>query len=370
MTLLLVAVAVFVTAQLGWWLWFQNSYVQQVSQQTRDAWQRDAAAVTELLLLGADPGPLLARYPHLLVTAAGVVVDPESWTAFVEGQERRLRMFSIESAGFVALMVVAFSLMGRRLRVERELKQQQQNFLSAASHELKTPMSSMRLLVETALMRPLTPERQRDYLLQLEGELGRLERLTETVLASTRLEAGSTDPKLEALELGREVEAFLDSNAAGLQARGATISFRAADAPLPVALDRSSLNLILGNLLDNAIKYSPEPEKPIEVALEGRGHLVRLHVTDQGQGIPAAVGNRVFERFYRAGSELVRTAPGVGLGLHLVQATAEDMNGWVSHQPGPGGKGTRFTLTLPRRLGGTMNVDGITGTEGREGSPA
>lgn len=356
MTLLLVGVAIFVIAQLGWWLYFQNSYVERVSGETVEAWQRDAQVVGQLLARGGDAAATLRAFPHLRLTGDGVGIDPERLTAFLDGQERRLRMFTMESSGFVALMIVAFMLMGQRLRVERELKQQQQNFLSAVTHELKTPMSSMRLLVETALMRPLPPEKQRSYLQRLEGELGRLERLSETVLASTRLEAGATRPELAPLELTGEVRSYLATHAASFEARGADISLVTASTELPVLLDRPSLNLIMTNLIDNAIKYSPGAAKPVEVRLEGRGHLIRLHVTDAGPGIPPGTGQKVFDRFYRAGSELVRTAPGVGLGLYLVRSAAEDMNGWISHQTAPSGSGTRFTLTLPRRLGAATEV--------------
>ena len=363
MTLLLVGVAIFVIAQLGWWLYFQNSYVDRVSGETVEAWQRDALVVGQLLALGGDATRVLEEFPHLRLAADGSVgVNPERLTSFLEGQERRLRMFTIESSGFVALMVIAFMLMGQRLRVERELKQQQQNFLSAVTHELKTPMSSMRLLVETALLRPLSPEKQRSYLQRLEGELGRLERLSETVLASTRLEAGATTPDLAELELGSEVRSYLKSHVSSFEARGGDITLVADGTELPVLLDRSSLHLILANLIDNAIKYTPGAHKAVEVRLEGRGHLVRLHVTDAGPGIPAAAGQKIFDRFYRAGSELVRTAPGVGLGLYLVRSAAEDMNGWISHQPAPTGTGTRFTVTLPRRLTGVSEAAGTAGS--------
>lgn len=363
MTLLLVGVAIFVIAQLGWWLYFQNSYVDRVSGETVEAWQRDALVVGQLLALGGDATRVLEEFPHLrLATDGSVGVIPERLTSFLEGQERRLRMFTIESSGFVALMVIAFMLMGQRLRVERELKQQQQNFLSAVTHELKTPMSSMRLLVETALLRPLSPEKQRSYLQRLEGELGRLERLSETVLASTRLEAGATTPDLAELELGSEVRSYLKSHVSSFEARGGDITLVADGTELPVLLDRSSLHLILANLIDNAIKYTPGAHKAVEVRLEGRGHLVRLHVTDAGPGIPAAAGQKIFDRFYRAGSELVRTAPGVGLGLYLVRSAAEDMNGWISHQPAPTGTGTRFTVTLPRRLTGVSEAAGTAGS--------
>jgi two-component system, OmpR family, sensor histidine kinase SenX3 len=78
--------------------------------------------------------------------------------------------------------------------------------------------------------------------------------------------------------------------------------------------------------------------------------VVRLHVDDEGVGLAAAERERVFERFYRAGDEMTRTSVGVGLGLHLVRSTTEAMNGWVQVEDTPSGRGTRFTVVLPRRV--------------------
>ncbi len=351
MTLLLLGIALFVVAQLAWWLYFQNAYVERVSRETTRDWHRDAGIANSLLALGGSLAAVREAYPHLdFGTDGTVTVSPERLQTFLDSQTRRLRMFINESIGFVAVMLFAFWLLGRRFRVEQELKFQQQNFLSAVTHELKTPMSSMRLLVETVLARKLPEEREREYLQRLEGELTRLEQLSEGVLASTRLEERQQPPELKPLELNSLVEQFMTGYRAGFEARGAQLSVKYWPGPLPVSCDESSLALIIKNLIDNAIKYTPADPKPVELELEGLRDVVRLHVTDQGAGIPSAVGSRVFERFYRVGSELQRTAPGVGLGLHLVKSTAESLNGWVRHQPGPGGTGTRFTLSLPRRI--------------------
>jgi len=351
MTLLLAGVALFVMAQLAWWLYFQNAYVERVSRETARDWQRDASAATALLALGGDPDQLREAYPHLEFSAEGTAsVAAERLDSFLNAQTRRIRMFVNESIGFAAVMLFVFWLLGRRFRVEQELKFQQQNFLSAVTHELKTPMSTMRLLVETVLDRELPAERQRDYLQRLEGELSRLEQLSEGVLASTRLEEQQLQPELQEAELNSLVLRIIDSHRPGFEARGARLEVVTFPEPLPVRVDRPSLELIIKNLIDNAIKYTPSAVKPVSIELEGRGDVVRLHVTDRGSGIPPAVGQRVFDRFYRVGSELQRTAPGVGLGLHLVKATAESLNGWVRHEAGPGGTGTRFTLSLPRSL--------------------
>ncbi len=357
--LLFIVVAAFVLVQLVWWLMFQRAFTSETADATLSAWERDSAVSTVLLRSGLmEETELVKLYPHLSVTAAGAIIDPAAVASMQAGHDRQVRMLTNESIGFALAVFLGLWLISRRLKVEEQLKLQQQNFLSAVSHELKTPMSSMRLLVETVLMRPLGPERQRSYLERMEGELSRLERLAETVLASTRLETGLVSLEFQDADLAVLVHDWLTSQAASFEVRGAELSFRAPDRPLPVSVDVPALQLILVNLVDNAIKYSPGEAKPVSLELEERGHLIRLHVTDRGVGIPPGVGKKVFERFYRVGSEMVRTAPGVGLGLHLVQSTAEQINGWISHQPAPGGQGTRFTLTLPRRLSsGTAVTD-------------
>lgn len=352
LAILLAGIVIVVLAQLGWWLYFHNSYVARMTRDITERQLRDAELADALLAGGATRDFVSTAFPEVLVTPDGhAMTDPAARTAFLEAQERRARVFILETAGFMLVMVLAFWLMGRRLSVEQELKLQQQNFLSAVSHELKTPLSGLRLLVETALLRPLSPERQVEYLRRMEGEITRLQQLSETVLASTRLEEQREVTELVATDLGAELRLFLEERRAGFEARGAEFSVDIPAGALPVALDRSAFTLILANLVDNAIKYSPGGHKPVLLQVEDGGHLLRLHVGDRGIGIPAGSSERIYDRFYRVGSELVRTAPGVGLGLHLVSAAAEAMNGWVSDQPQPDGPGTRFTLTLPRRTG-------------------
>jgi signal transduction histidine kinase len=125
--------------------------------------------------------------------------------------------------------------------------------------------------------------------------------------------------------------------ATGLEARGARLTVRYAAEPLPVSLEPDAFALVLNNLLDNAVKYSPGAVKPVTVTLRADGDLVRLHVDDEGVGLGPAERERVFERFYRAGDEMTRTSAGVGLGLHLVRSVTEAMNGWVQVEDTPRG---------------------------------
>lgn len=353
-------IVVFVLAQAAWWVIFE---FRSIDERTRDidaAWERDVATANawyaEAPAGAADAlrTELLARYPHLDFDAGMFVVDAAALRAFVDEQGRRKRMLAFEGPTFALVVLSMLLLIATSLRAERDLKRRQQNFLSAVTHEFKTPISTLRLLVQTARMRTLPAAKQQDYLARMESELDRLERTSDQVLASARLEASREPPRLEAHDLNRLVQGVVGRMRAGLEARGATVNVTYCAMPLPVSVDADAFGMVLGNLLDNAVKYSPGPGKPVCLSLAARGDLIETHVDDEGIGLAPGDEERIFERFYRAGDELRRESPGVGLGLHLVRSTIEAMNGWVVAGPNPtAARGARFTVVLPRRVEGT-----------------
>ena len=344
-------IIVFVLAQVAWWIVFQERYVASVTDATLAQWSRDAEAVN--LVLERTPGlelELLERYPHLTLSNEGeqLVVSPEARSTFLQEQRRTLRMFSYEGPFFILVVLIGLAIIAKSLRSERELKRRQQNFLSAVTHEFKTPLSTLRLLVETALMRTLPPEKQRDYLQRMENELSRLEQTSEQVLASARLENARGAVALEPHDLNSVVQGLVGAARSGLEARGAVLDIQYCAEPLPVSLDPVAFGVVLNNLLDNAVKYSPEAKKPVRVRLESTRDLVRLHVEDEGIGIGDKERKHIFERFYRVGSEMTRSSKGVGLGLHLVKTITEAMNAWVQVEALP--NGTRFSVVFPKRV--------------------
>ena len=117
------------------------------------------------------------------------------------------------------------------------------------------------------------------------------------------------------------------------------------EATLPVKLDEAAFSIVLTNLLENAVKYTPEAIKPVRVKLEARGSLADLSVIDCGVGLEPHEVAHVFDQFYRVGNELTRTAKGLGLGLYLVRGITELLGGRVRCEPLE--QGTCFTVTLP-----------------------
>jgi signal transduction histidine kinase len=347
-------IVVFVVAQAVWWVVFQRSYIQDVTASRLELWRATAASAQAALdAAGGDPtvrAEQLALHEHLTFQNGRFAVDSQAREAFLADQRGSLRMLTWEGPFFVVVILSMLALIGRSLREERELKRSHQNFLSAVTHEFKTPVATLRLLVETAQMRDLDASRRRDYLARMAGEVDRLERTSEQVLAAARLEQGPLPARLEPRDLRDVAARLVAAHRPSLEARGAEVRFESADAPLPVSLDEDAFGLVVGNLLDNAVKYAPEDRRDVTVRLEGRGDTVAMHVDDRGIGVREAERERIFERFHRSGDESTRRTTGTGLGLHLVRSTVEAMNGWVRVDDNPDGVGSRFTVTLPRRI--------------------
>ncbi|CAN5706679.1 hypothetical protein BH23DEI1_BH23DEI1_15590 [soil metagenome] len=355
-------IVVIVLAQVTWWIVFQQRTVEEAASSTRTSWERDLETAGELL--EHDPAALptlLARYPHLRLA------DPEPprlevAPAVRRGLEERGRgsrtMLGFEAAFFAVAIMLLLLFIASSLRAERELKRRQQNFLGAVTHEFKTPISTLRLLVQTVRLRSLSLEKQQDYLRRMEAEVDRLERTSEQVLSTARLEGAAEPPPLTATELNHAVQGIIGRLRPGVEVRGGDLEVRYSSEPLPVSIDTEALALVLSNLLDNAVKYSPGDRKPVTLTLEGHGDLISVHVDDQGVGLHPDERDRVFDRFYRTGDEMTRQAAGVGLGLHLVKSVTEAMRGWVRVADGPGGRGTRFTIVLPRRVARAGDVPG------------
>ncbi len=355
-------IVVFVSAQALWWVIFQRGYVERVTEQRMTDWRRDAALAEAAVEAARDPAGLRGRIeeaaPHLVWRDDGTVgVDPEAEAAFLDRQRSHLRMFAWEGPFFVVVVLGMLALIASSLRQERALKRSQQNFLSAITHEFTTPLATLRLLVQTAELRDLDAERRRLYLRRMNDELDRLERTSGQVLAAARLEQSPDAPRLEPVDLRAVVLRHLDAARPGLEARGAVVRWVDDERSLPVSLDPDAFELVLSNLLDNAVKYGSPPNGAsdagarVTVRLEDRGHLIAVHVDDAGPGVPDTDRERIFDRFWRRGDESTRSAPGTGLGLHLVRSTVEAMNGWVRADASPDG-GARFTVTLPRRVAG------------------
>lgn len=366
------AIVAFLIAQVAWWLWFQADYIGGVTASTKAAWHDDADLANRIAAIEPTAvDELMGAHPHLRLEAGRFVVDEERLSEFVADQRSALRMFMFEGVFFVLVTLSGLLVLARSVAAARELEMRQHNFLLAVTHEFRTPISAMRLLIETLLYRDPPRERLEEYLRRMERELTRLQRSSDQVLASARLEQLAQLDEATREDLDQLVPALVNKVRGSYEARGARLTVVPAGEPLPVRLPPEAFELVLTNLLDNAVKYSPGPEKPVLVELARRGDIAALAVEDEGVGVPPKEAEKVFERFYRPGSEMTRRSQGVGLGLYLVRSIVELMGGRVACEPRQDGRrGTRFTVTLP--LAPAAEAAGRRGTpvRGAAGRPA
>jgi signal transduction histidine kinase len=189
----------------------------------------------------------------------------------------------------------------------------------------------------------------------MELELRRLQDVSERVLATARLEQGVGQGEREIRDLRGIVVDLIEAQRLVLEARGARITLEKWGAPLPVLIDPAAFGIVLGNLLDNAVKYSTNEEKPILVRLGLQSGFASVSVEDRGIGISPSEVPHIFDQFYRVGNELTRDARGLGLGLYLVKSITELLGGRVECQPLE--HGTRFTVSLPLAALETVNLE-------------
>ncbi|MEZ4631992.1 MAG: HAMP domain-containing sensor histidine kinase [Deinococcales bacterium] len=342
-------IILFVLAQVFWWVMFQQIYVRRVTNMLLESWQLDLVSANDLLSQGVEAGHLVQRYPKLRFNGETFELSATQVDQFIAEQRRHLRMFMWEGGFFVLAVLFGLWVIYLSLKTERLLKKQQQNFLSAITHEFKTPIATLKLLIQSAQKRQLSLEKQQDYWQKMALELSRLEASSEQVLAAARLE--HSPPNLQTTDLLNLIQDLSDKAKNSLEARGAKLELNLPKTPLKpfnVMVNPDAFALVLNNLFDNAIKYSPQMPKPIRLKLSQDDYLVRIDVEDEGIGIDKKEVKKVFEKFYRSGNELTRQSKGVGLGLHLVKSTIEAMNGWVRCEPLA--KGSRFSIMLPLML--------------------
>jgi signal transduction histidine kinase len=219
-------------------------------------------------------------------------------------------------------------------------------FVSSVSHELKTPLTAIRVFAETLGMgRAADPTVQAEYLETIVNETERLTRLLNNVLDFSKIEQGRRIYRFEPTNLAEVVQAAVRTLQYPLAQQGFRLRVEIEDGLPAVRVDPDAIEQAILNLLTNAMKYSGE-SREIELKLQRQDRRAVIQVTDRGVGIPAKEQARIFEKFYRAATLENQRVPGTGLGLTLVEHIAKAHRGRVEVQSAPG-KGSTFSIDLP-----------------------
>lgn len=338
---------VIATAELAWWLVDQVRYTGEVRAQQQARYAADTVAARALLRAGRRWEDVHALFPALTADADSrtIAVSPVALDELDRQHFHRLDRYAWEGAFFLAVLLGAMAVVYRALREEAELRRRQEQFLAGMSHELKSPLASLRLSVETLAMRdPPAPQRA-ELVRRMLVELGRLQGMIGNVLDASRLASTEVRRSPEALALTEEVERATE-DLADFAAEGHVQVDVAIPRDLTVLADRDGTRLVLRNLLHNAIKAS-SPGHAVRLRAERMNGQVKLEVRDEGAGFSPEEGSRLFEQFYRIDRQERGRMQGTGLGLYLVRRHVELDEGTVAAASAGPGQGATFTVTWP-----------------------
>jgi signal transduction histidine kinase len=359
----------FITRHLeGNQMWFLARTARTLGQRARLVLEKRAppayfsvevAAADRVIVPGRmAPGEQAKDTGRLVDTVSHAGISVQVSLADAAGLYARQRWRTLWFGGLILMslssVMIGVWTMKRAFREQQQLNQLKTNFVSSVSHELRTPIASVRMMAEE-LSDITTPDeiKSRQYHGFMVQECRRLTGLIENVLDFTRLEQGRKTFEFEPLDMSKLLQRTVDTWARYTAGKPVRFSTVLPDEPVEIEADGPALQQVLANLLDNAIKYSPK-EGEIVTGLEAwwndaktvRG--ARFWVQDQGPGIPQEEQARIFDRFYRCGSELRRETQGVGLGLAIARGIVEAHRGRIT-VVSSASSGSRFIVELPSR---------------------
>jgi PAS domain S-box-containing protein len=296
-------------------------------------------------VMGRDPAEVFEGWERIAreipVSESSGPARPVTLPVEVDGHELWLSFVAVrtQSGGVVYTF--------RDLTVERELEAAKSDFIATVSHELRTPMTAVLGAAKTLLREDiaLSPER-RQQLLEMIGAQGtRLTQITEEVLLANRLDRGDVRIDSEPVDLSRLVAEAVEAMREQLP-NSVTLTANAVSNEAEALGDPNRIEQVLVNLIDNAVKYSPEGGSVV-VRTTPSDSSVRVEVTDQGMGIAPGEQEAVFEKFYRADPQHRAVPSGTGLGLYICRELVRRMGGTIGVNSQPG-EGSTFFFELPR----------------------
>ena len=254
---------------------------------------------------------------------------------------KRLMMVIGEGAVFLLLLIVGIWQIHRSIRKDLQLSKRQKNFLLSVTHELKTPLAANKLYIQTVTKRSLSKEQSDELLQKAIDENNRLEQMIDNILNASRLENKALQPVVENFDVNLLFKQ--------IQQRFQTISGISnielqVEEGMTMDADRSMIESIVSNLVDNALKYAGREEKISIYAMKKQSKSV-FGVKDLGPGISKNQKPEIFQKFYRVQNEETRSQKGTGLGLYIVAQLVQIQNGTIQcldNSP----KGTNFQITL------------------------
>jgi signal transduction histidine kinase len=276
----------------------------------------------------------------ILVTAFGLTFDSERAAFYVTLLSIGATLLTLVLVGVVMYLTLSIKAIN--------LSRRQSNFIDSVTHELKSPIASLKLYLQTLNRRQISPAEQETFYRSMLEDVERLDSLINHLLDAARLEKDRRPAEKEDVELASVIRSTAEAVCLRYQMPVEIVEFDLA--PCIVQAAPVDLELVFRNLIDNAIKFASDDDPRVQVSLQpGTEGWVVARITDNGRGIPPQYRRKLFGRFIRLGSELERDKPGTGLGLYIVRTLVTRLGGKVRIQDREARGGTTFEVQLPGR---------------------
>lgn len=263
----------------------------------------------------------------------------------VSRTDRKTIMFISEGIFFSLMVLAGVYVMFVMLKKELKLESQQKNFILSITHELKSPLASIKLYLQTLMTKKVPAEKQKQFFDHSLYDVERLERLVENVLEASRLDRGDFHYDMQPLVVAdilnpciQKIKSYAEDEEINLEAD--------VDETIMVLGDHHALHSAFNNLIENAVKYSVTPKR-ISLHLFQDQQNCFFEIEDNGPGIDKKDIPYIFDRFYRAGNEMTRNTKGTGIGLYLVKKITEAHHGEVLVKAPKSGSGAIFQIKIP-----------------------
>ncbi|MGH2642845.1 MAG: sensor histidine kinase [Chitinophagaceae bacterium] len=312
------ALVIYAIAALVWWgllLYRQNNQIMQLQQQTLELKQKNAMP-----------------FSAYLQEANGIAREKKLHNLQYIGEGGTFLVIILLGAVFV------FHAMRRQIRFGR----QQQNFMAAVTHELKSPIAIIQLNLETLQKHTLEEDQRKKLYENNLSEISRLNQLCNNMLLASQFDNRQYHLVKEEINLSELMKEIVKESVSRMHHH--IISSDIADGII-ITADKFMLEIAVNNLLVNAAKYAPR-QSLIHIGLLSVAHSAKIRIADEGEGIPPRERDRIFSRFYRIGNENTRKAKGTGLGLFLTKKIIEQHKGSIAVMDNTP-KGSIFEIALP-----------------------
>jgi signal transduction histidine kinase len=318
-----------------WW----GVYLYRTTRDLQSARLEILASRLGLPPLSGSP----AELEHLRALA------PDAVARLEQDFRQKMLMLGGEGSLLIGLLLAVHVALYRGLVAERRLHRQRDSFVHAVTHELKSPIAGLRALLQSFQAIDLPTAERAAYVSMGLDELTRLDHMVGNILLSARLDAAGYVPQLRAVDAVRAIRDTLDRRRLVLKDRGARLTLEL-PARLLAYCDAEALDVVLGNLVDNALKYASGVPS-LTIAAWAEDDRMSVTVSDGGAGFAPEEATHLFEKFHRTASGERLAPKGTGLGLYIARGLVRACDGELSARSEGEGRGATFTLVLPLAAG-------------------